>query len=100
MLNNSGVTIFPGDMVRMPVDVQLYVALALTLTLTPTLNPKQLEWAFHNQTKVTKPNGGRGTSRPRRITVKVATAASERVIGRALSFAKPGEPFDLLIKSC
>ena len=32
----------------------------------------------------------RGNARPRRITVKIATAASERVIGRALSFAKPG----------
>lgn len=38
----------------------------------------------------------RGTGRPRRITVKIATAASERVIGRALSFSKPGETFDLV----
>jgi hypothetical protein len=78
LLNNSGVSIFPGDM---------------------------LEWCFYNegtgkQTALAKSNPSRGTGRPRRITVKIATAASERVIGRALSFSKPGETFDLLLKSC
>lgn len=37
---------------------------------------------------------------PRRISVRMATATSERVIGRCLSFAKPNETFDLLLKSC
>ena len=35
---------------------------------------------------------------PRRIGVKIASASSAKVIGRALSFAKSGETFDLLIK--
>ena len=80
LLNNSGTSIFPGDM---------------------------LEWCFYNEspgkggiTSLAKTNPTRGTGKPRRITVKIATAASERVIGRALSFSKPGETFDLLLKSC
>ena len=78
LLNNSGTSIFPGDM---------------------------LEWCFYNegpgkQGAFAKPHPTRGTGKVRRITVKIATAASERVIGRALSFSKPGETFDLLLKSC
>ena len=80
LLNNSGTAIFPGDM---------------------------LEWCFYNESpgkgginSLAKANPTRGTGKPRRITVKIATAASERVIGRALSFSKPGETFDLLLKSC
>ena len=76
LLNNSGTVLYPGDM---------------------------LEWCFYNQkayTSVGSKGAARGNARPRRITVKVATAASERVIGRALSFAKPGETFDLLLKTC
>ena len=78
LLNNSGTSIFPGDM---------------------------LEWCFYNegvgkQVALGKKDASRGTGKPRRITVKIATAASERVIGRALSFSKPGETFDLLLKSC
>ena len=68
----------------------------------------RLEWCFFNEKlggigkkKITvadyaKDVPTRGTGKPRRITVKIATAASERVIGRALSFAKPGETFDLV----
>ena len=76
LLNNSGTVLYPGDM---------------------------LEWCFYNQKAFTSSGSkgaARGNARPRRITVKIATAASERVIGRALSFAKPGETFDLLLKSC
>ena len=80
LLNNSGTSIFPGDM---------------------------LEWCFYNEapgkagiSALAKSMPTRGTGKPRRITVKIATAASERVIGRALSFSKPGETFDLLLKSC
>ena len=43
---------------------------------------------------------GRGSGAPRRIAVKIATSSSERIIGRCLSFAKPGETFDLLLKAC
>ena len=54
LLNNSGVSIFPGDM---------------------------LEWCFYNegtgkQSALAKSNPTRGTGRPRRITVKIATAAA------------------------
>ena len=70
LLNNSGTSIFPGDM---------------------------LEWCFYNEAPgkggigaLAKSNPTRGTGKPRRVTVKIATAASERVIGRALSFSKPG----------
>ena len=76
LLNNSGTTLYPGDM---------------------------LEWCFYNQKSFSSAGSkgaARGNSNPRRITVKIATTASERVIGRALSFAKPGETFDLLLKSC
>ncbi len=76
LLNNSGTIIYPGDM---------------------------LEWCFYNQkafTSAASKGANRGNANPRRITVKIATAASERVIGRALSFAKPCETFDLLLKSC
>ena len=63
-----------------------------------------LEWCFYNQKAYSSAGhnkgAARGNSNPRRITVKIATTASERVIGRALSFAKPGETFDLLLKSC
>jgi hypothetical protein len=74
MLNNCKDPVFPGDM---------------------------LEWTFYNEAGDT---GGRATKRskgnPRRIAVKVASPTSERVIGRCLSFAKPGETFDLLLKGC
>tara|TARA_B100001057_G_scaffold326978_1_gene327271 strand:+ start:9866 stop:10594 length:729 start_codon:yes stop_codon:yes gene_type:complete len=78
LLNNSGTSIFPGDM---------------------------LEWCFYNegpgkQGALARKDPTRGTGKVRRITVKIATSASERVIGRALSFSKPGETFDLLLKSC
>ena len=74
MLNNSKTPVFPGDM---------------------------LEWSFYNE----KGDGGgrpakRTKGNPRRIAVKIASPTSERVIGRCLSFAKPMDTFDLLLKSC
>ena len=78
MLNNSQTPVFPGDM---------------------------LEWCFYNE-KNTRDNGGidrankRLKGNPRRISVKVASPTSERVIGRCLSFAKSNETFDLLLKGC
>jgi hypothetical protein len=74
MLNNSKTPVFPGDM---------------------------LEWTFYNEDNK---DGGRASKRtkgnPRRIAVKIASPTSERVIGRCLSFAKPMDTFDLLLKSC
>ena len=76
MLNNSKTPIFPGDMI---------------------------EWTFYNEEN-TDSNGTRAAKRtktnPRRISIKVASPTSERVIGRCLSFAKPMETFDLLLKPC
>ena len=70
LLNNSGTSVFPGDM---------------------------LEWTFFNETLSRKSSAvGRKKADPRRISVRMATATSERVIGRCLSFAKPGETFDLV----
>ena len=60
-----------------------------------------LEWTFCPKGVTGKPGsrGMRGTSNPRRISVKVTTQASERAIGRAISFSKHGEAFDLLLKA-
>lgn len=75
MLNNSKTPVFPGDM---------------------------LEWCFYNEDN--KGEGNRAAKRtkgnPRRIGIKIASPTSERVIGRCLSFAKPMDTFDLLLKSC
>ena len=86
LLNNSGTAVFPGDF---------------------------LEWTFYNENKpagakngtdnasqLASKNALRGTGHPRRVSIKIATASSERIIGRCLSFAKPGETFDLMLKSC
>jgi len=75
MLNNSGTAVFPGDM---------------------------LAWTFYaeNTKKQSSSSAMRGKKDPRRISVELATANSERVIGRCLTFAKPNETFDLLLKTC
>jgi hypothetical protein len=74
MLNNSKDNVFPGDI---------------------------LEWTLYNEQgdkSSGRPNK-RLKSGPRRVGIKVADPTSPRVIGRTLSFAKPGESFDLLLKS-
>ena len=73
MLNNSAEPIFPGDI---------------------------LEWTLWAEKDPAATSGKRLKSGPRRVSVKIAAPTSERSIGRALTFAKPGEMFDLLIKSC
>ena len=74
MLNNSKTPVFPGDM---------------------------LEWCFYNEdNKDNNRPAKRTKGNPRRIAVKIASPTSERVIGRCLSFAKPMDTFDLLLKSC
>lgn len=69
LLNNSGNPIHAGDL---------------------------LEWCFLSSTAANPSK--RQKSGPRRVGVKIATVSSDKIIGRALSFAKNGEPFDLLIK--
>ena len=69
ILNTSGLPIHPGDMI---------------------------EWCFASE------KGTHGSARqkmaPRRIGITVASVSSSKIIGRALSFAKQGEPLDILIK--
>ena len=78
ILNNSDGAIFPGDVV---------------------------EWTFLSEKKPGTNAGNAGykrqrSSAPRRFGIKTADPLSERVIGRALSFAKQGEALDILIRGC
>ena len=84
ILNNSGSPVFPGDF---------------------------LEWCLYNgNNKRAKDQGGtptavynkagNGPSQPRRVTIRVATTSSERIIGKALTFAKSGETLDMILKAC
>lgn len=53
-----------------------------------------LEWTFFAESLSRKTSSvGRKKADPRRISIRLATATSERVIGRCLSFAKPGYEF-------
>lgn len=70
ILNNSGAPIHAGDL---------------------------LEWTFLSETQVGNPTK-RLKSGPRRVGIKIATVSSDKIIGRALSFAKNGESLDILIK--
>jgi hypothetical protein len=77
ILNNSKDSIFPGDMV---------------------------EWTFFNEGTVKDTQSRDVVSKrmktmPRRVSVRVAAPSSERIIGRALTFAKKGETFDILIRA-
>ena len=77
ILNNSRDSIFPGDMV---------------------------EWTFFNEGPVKDSDNNEIASKrmktmPRRVSVRVAAPSSERIIGRALTFAKKGETFDILIRA-
>jgi len=70
MLNNSDAQVFPGDI---------------------------LEWTFFSESSGA--SAKRAKQGPRRVGIAVCDPSSPRVIGRCLSFAKPGETFDLLIKA-
>ena len=77
LLNNSKEPVFPGDI---------------------------LEWTFYNESG-SGPPGDRSVAKrartgPRRVSIRVASPMSPNVIGRVLSFGKPGETFDLLLKPC
>lgn len=72
LLNTSGGALYPGDLI---------------------------EWSF--TTSGMQKNGAlnsRSKNEPRRIGVQVASVSSSKIIGRALSFAKSGESFDVLLK--
>lgn len=69
LLNTSGGPIHPGDLV---------------------------EWCFSHSN--TAKDSARAKANPRRIAIAVASVSSPKIIGRALSFAKPGETMDILIR--
>lgn len=77
IVNNSSKPVFPGDMI------------AWTLFSEASRNANQRGL----------PSNKRARTGPRRIGIEVASPTSERVIGKCLSFAQPGETFDLLIKA-
>lgn len=68
LLNTSGGNIYMGDLV---------------------------EWCFASDGTY---KSQRTKSSPRRVGIAVASVSSTRIIGKALSFAKNGEPIDLLLK--
>lgn len=74
ILNNSHEPVYPGDLIA---------------------------WTFYSEKALASddnntPNRAmkRSKSDPRRIAIKVATPGSDKLIGKCLSFAKPGEPFE------
>ena len=69
ILNTSNGPIFPGDLI---------------------------EWSFANGATAIE---RRSKSGPRRIAISVASVSSPKIIGKALSFAKKGEAFDILIRA-
>lgn len=69
ILNTSNGPIYPGDLI---------------------------EWTFANGATAGEK---RSRSGPRRIAINVASVSSPKIIGKALSFAKRGEAFDILIRA-
>jgi len=58
-----------------------------------------LAWTFYSEDSAnTTRDVKRRKAGPRRIGIELADPLSDRTIGRALSFAKPGETFDLLLR--
>ena len=82
LLNNSASPVFPGDYIEW--------------CLYASNNGKTIKSAYD----LAQGGGTARRTHPRRVSIKVASPASERTIGRCLSFAKPGETFDILIKGC
>lgn len=68
ILNTSGGPIYPGDLV---------------------------EWCLFGTGTDKSPRAKQG---PRRVGIQVASVSSPKIIGRALSFSKNGETFDVLIR--
>jgi len=77
------------------------VSIGGMVTMTNTsgrpLHPGDLvEWCFYSE-KGTH-DGKRQKQGPRRIGIALASVSSPKIIGRVLSFAKSGEPLDVLLK--
>lgn len=91
----------PDDGIGNSVDEFFTVSLGGMATVLNTgdshIQPGDLiEWTFATNSGTSPAK--RLRSGPRRIAVKVASQASPRIIGKAISFAKKGEDFDLLLK--
>lgn len=69
ILNNSASVIHPGDLIA---------------------------WTFVSESS-TAIERRRGKNAPRRVGIRVADFFDENVIGRAITFAKTGSPFDILV---
>lgn len=69
LLNTSGTPLHPGDLV---------------------------EWCLYSP-KGTH-SGKRQKTGPRRVGITLASVSSPKIIGRVISFAKPGETLDVLLK--
>lgn len=91
----------PDDGIGPSVDEFFTVSLGGMSTVLNTsgapLSPgDNVEWTFFTERGTS--TGKRQKSGPRRIGVQLCSVSSPRAIGRVLTFAKAGEPFDLLIK--
>ncbi len=80
IMNTCTEAIFPGDVIEW----------TLVSDINNPRDPTQ-ELSAYKRSK---------TASPRRVGIKVADPLSDRIIGRALSFAKSGESLDILIKAC
>ena len=58
-----------------------------------------VEWCLATTETNGTSSAKRHKSGPRRVAVQVASVSSPKIIGRAISFAKHGEPLDILLKA-
>lgn len=72
LLNTSREAIYPGDYV---------------------------EWCLYSEARPATGPNVRPIQNPRRVGMRSAAPNSERVIGKALSFAKAGQSFDIMLRS-
>ena len=57
-----------------------------------------ISWTFFSEDSSNASKGRAAHGSPRRIGIKVADFHDECKFGRALTFAKPGQPFDILVQ--
>jgi len=57
-----------------------------------------VEWCFATSNKNGTSTAKRQKQGPRRFGIQLATVSSPKIIGRAISFAKAGEPIDILLR--
>lgn len=57
-----------------------------------------IAWTFFSESQSQKDSGYKRKREPRRIGIELSDPLSDRTIGRVMSFAKPGETFDLLLR--